>query len=446
MPYLSLAIEAQVDSEGRVLSADPHLKRLHKNNGGLESGILAIPSLLNLVQLAWRTGVTIERAAMAIDENKHVELWAKAQRRDGHVLLTISGWQEVSNRRSPSSTILPPSSKSHLVADSAALLLDCNHTIVHVGPDLFDLVGSKSIGLPFDRIFHTQEPDGLRFFNEDTPHEVSVKTREGHFELTFAVSSVKGTNNELLGFDFRRLPLPPEFASGTDMQVSKQTNLGFGRQFASAVRQPLSRIIANAETIGSHVNGPVSESYAGYAQDIASAARHLSELVSDLEDLDAIDRNDFKVASEKVELGDIAQRVKGLLSLKAADHHITLETPAFQGKIEVAGEFRRILQIVINLVGNAIRYAPDGSTVEISMHTNPCRLEVADEGQGVKPQDRERIFEKFERLGRSGDGGSGLGLYISRRLARAMGGDLTVDENGKGGALFTLRLPEYRRD
>jgi signal transduction histidine kinase len=101
------------------------------------------------------------------------------------------------------------------------------------------------------------------------------------------------------------------------------------------------------------------------------------------------------------------------------------------------------LQVLLNLVGNAIRYAPDGSTVtiEIEKRGSSISLTVADEGHGIPVEDRERIFEKFERLGRTGDGGSGLGLYISRRLTRAMGGDLTVADAPSGGALFRLTLP-----
>jgi signal transduction histidine kinase len=66
---------------------------------------------------------------------------------------------------------------------------------------------------------------------------------------------------------------------------------------------------------------------------------------------------------------------------------------------------------------------------------------VNDQGQGINAEDRERVFEKFERLGLTGDGGSGLGLYISRRLARAMGGELLVRNAQGGGACFELRLP-----
>jgi signal transduction histidine kinase len=94
-------------------------------------------------------------------------------------------------------------------------------------------------------------------------------------------------------------------------------------------------------------------------------------------------------------------------------------------------------------VNNAIRYTPGSSTVTLSCWTDGVRawLCVADEGQGLTQEQVDRLFAKFERLGRSGDGGTGLGLYISRRLARAMGGDLSVEATPGQGARFVLELP-----
>ena len=107
------------------------------------------------------------------------------------------------------------------------------------------------------------------------------------------------------------------------------------------------------------------------------------------------------------------------------------------------GEFRRVLQILVNLVGNAVRYSPEGSEVRIVTECDHghARIMVIDQGQGVAVADRERIFEKFERLGRDDSGGSGLGLYISRRLARAMGGDIRIGGAPGEGARFILTLP-----
>jgi signal transduction histidine kinase len=112
--------------------------------------------------------------------------------------------------------------------------------------------------------------------------------------------------------------------------------------------------------------------------------------------------------------------------------------------ITASAEFRRVLQILLNLVTNAIRYSPDGTEVriEIAERSDMAEISVQDQGAGVSLADQEKIFAKFERLGRTGDGGSGLGLYISRRLARFMGGDLTVETLEQGGAKFTLTLPK----
>ena len=228
-----------------------------------------------------------------------------------------------------------------------------------------------------------------------------------------------------------------------DHQGMEPTGVLFGRQLAPVLRQPLGRIIANAETIGSELNGPIRENYALYAKDIADAARHLVALVDDLGDLEAVERTGFVTAKDNIELGDVARRVSGLLALKAADHSICIVTPDDTQKVPAVAEFRRVLQILLNLLTNAIRYSPDGTEVliEIATSNDAAFVMVSDQGTGIAEVDRERVFEKFERLGRSGDGGSGLGLYISRRLARAMGGDLTVDSAAGGGAKFTLRLP-----
>src|SRR5690606_15790375 len=114
--------------------------------------------------------------------------------------------------------------------------------------------------------------------------------------------------------------------------------------------------------------------------------------------------------------------------------------------VPAIAEFRRVLQVLLNLLGNAIRYSPEGSQVWLRVESEDgrARIVVADQGQGLSEEQQARVFEKFERLGRRGDGGTGLGLYISRRLARAMGGELSVESAPGQGARFILDLPADR--
>jgi signal transduction histidine kinase len=101
-----------------------------------------------------------------------------------------------------------------------------------------------------------------------------------------------------------------------------------------------------------------------------------------------------------------------------------------------------VIQILVNLIGNAIRYSPQGAAVSLSFSrtAGTASVSVRDHGPGVAPADRQRIFERFEQAQPS-EGGTGLGLAISRLLARSMDGDVSLDSAPGEGALFTLTLP-----
>ena len=217
----------------------------------------------------------------------------------------------------------------------------------------------------------------------------------------------------------------------------------FGERLDKALRAPLAQIIASAETIGAQGEGPIRTDYAGYAGDIATAGRHLLALVDDLVDLQAIERPDFRPEGEEIDLADVARRAAGLLAVRAGERQVRIDAPAAGESLPARGDFRRALQIVVNLLTNAIRYSPEGGQVWIrtDREGDLAALIIADQGKGISADDQARIFEKFERVDPSEPGGTGLGLYIARRLARAMGGDVAVDSAPGQGARFTFTLP-----
>ena len=133
-----------------------------------------------------------------------------------------------------------------------------------------------------------------------------------------------------------------------------------------------------------------------------------------------------------------------LVGPAAAKRQIAIETDHFERRIEVRGEMRGIVQIVANILANAVRHSPDGGTVAVVFDDAGRRvsLTVADQGPGISRIDQARIFERYEQTGSAelAAQGTGLGLAISRRLARAMGGEITLVSAPGEGARFTLEL------
>jgi signal transduction histidine kinase len=217
----------------------------------------------------------------------------------------------------------------------------------------------------------------------------------------------------------------------------------FGARLEKALRGPLSQIIEQAESIGAQRDGPIRRDYAEYANDIASAGRHLLGVIGDLVDLQAIERDDFRPRTERIDLTELARRAAGLLKVGASERSIRIDAPAMDETLFASGDEGRVIQILVNLIGNAVRHSPDGASIWLRAEAEAGHavLVVADQGPGIAQDDHQRVFEKFTRIDPSDGAGSGLGLYIARRLARAMGGDIAVDSAPGQGARFILSLP-----
>ena len=231
----------------------------------------------------------------------------------------------------------------------------------------------------------------------------------------------------------RRHPAPPP--------PTAEPLLGddFGEPLRRALERPLSRIVATAESLRL-AEGAIPDTYRDYARDIAEAGRHLQGLVGDLVELDQLERAQL-VQREPIDLALVANRAAGLLGLRASERDVVVRVEA--APCRALGDERRALQIAVNLLSNALGHSDPGTQVVLATGYNAeeAWLSVADEGPGIAPTDQARIFDKFVRLAPGRAPGSGLGLYISRRLARAMGGELAVDSTPGSGARFTLTLP-----
>jgi signal transduction histidine kinase len=145
----------------------------------------------------------------------------------------------------------------------------------------------------------------------------------------------------------------------------------------------------------------------------------------------------------QIDLGASADEAFGLVEAEAEEKSVILQREGAQS-LAAIGDPRAIIQILVNLLANAVRHSPVGGHVTLSLvaGTDFASATIADEGPGIAPADQERIFERFEQAQPSS--GAGLGLAIARRLARSMGGDITLVSVPGEGARFTLSVPLAR--
>ena len=446
---------ARTDARDWLIEADEPLAGLQLRSGGELPGIIASPALLELVRKSRLYGLRLARAIRAQDDHEQITAWVEVEPGEGGEGCTIglSNWQTAP---------LPDSDGAEAVDRRAGIARQLAELSARLGPGQelltvdaetpeLDMVAERmreGLGTPWtefvtlegnvhEQPLHWRLLDGARLRLEGSAR---------HWKAHLVPLGQPDPGSA--GFELYLVAEEPLEAAGqppSEERPRPTFSTAIGREIAPVLRQPIARIIANAETIRTQLAGPLAEEYSNYAADISSAGEHLLALIDDLADLEVVEDEQFTTAPDRVDLADVARRAAGILGVRAQERGIGIDAPKEGESAPAIGEFRRVLQVLLNLVGNAIRYSPEGSVVwlRVEQEGGRARLVVADQGEGLSEEQQARVFEKFERLGRSGDGGSGLGLYISHRLARAMDGELTVESAPGQGARFTLDLPSF---
>jgi signal transduction histidine kinase len=444
---------ARTDGRDWMIEADEPLASLQLRSGGELPGIVATPALLELVRKARRYGLKLARMIAAQDDHEKVTAWVEIEpEKNGEgCTIGVANWHAE-----------PLPLEEIAVADErrAAIERHVAELTARLGPDQEVLsveCGSAELQAVAERLHEGQGRHWRDLVEvEGDGHVVTKHWRQLDGARVIVPGSARHWRARLLplgqpepgkaGFDLLLVAdEPPARPAEAAAGARAVANAAIGRDIAPVLRQPIARIIANAETIRTQLAGPLAEEYSNYAADISTAGEHLLALIDDLADLEVVEADDFSAAPDRIDLADLARRAAGILGVRARERGIEIDAPKVGESVPAIGEFRRVLQILLNLLGNAVRYSPEGSQVWLRAEAEggSARITVADQGEGLTSEQQAKAFDKFERLGRSGDGGSGLGLYISRRLARAMGGELTVESAPGQGARFTLELPTF---
>ncbi|WP_281783535.1 ATP-binding protein [Sinimarinibacterium flocculans] len=233
-------------------------------------------------------------------------------------------------------------------------------------------------------------------------------------------------------------------------QRTSEDKTVFLAQVSHEIRTPMNAIFGFSGLLQDRLDDPDN---LRYIDAITSSAHALLGVVNDLLDYSSIESGKVTLARRPCDLREIVDSATSLLAPQAADKQLALTTTvdeALPTALLMDGD--RVRQMLLNLVGNAIKYTDSGSvTVSVSAHsgalpqTATCRIEVIDTGPGIEEEDQARIFEPFSRCGPSGlGGGTGLGLSITRQLARAMGGEVSLVSRPGEGSRFCLTLPDLQ--
>jgi len=211
------------------------------------------------------------------------------------------------------------------------------------------------------------------------------------------------------------------------------------------LRTPLNAIIGFSELTMNRMFGPIQPKYHEYASDIHRSGRHLLELINDILDMSKIDAGKMTINLEVMGLSDAMMQCRRLVEPLAMERDIILNCN-FGDELLIADPLR-FRQIMVNLLTNAVKFTPPGGIVDIGALRSPNRLKiwVSDTGVGIAPEDIPKILEPFVQVGdmqSRGNGGSGLGLPITKALVEMHGGNMTIDSRKGAGTVVTVILPQ----
>jgi signal transduction histidine kinase len=211
------------------------------------------------------------------------------------------------------------------------------------------------------------------------------------------------------------------------------------------LRTPLNAILGYTELILDGIYGTPTERISDVLQRVDKSGHHLLELINDVLDLSRIEAGQLSLSVGEYCLSTVVAEVCLAIQPLAVDKGLTLETTIPDNLPRALGDERRIRQVLLNLLGNAVKFTDAGEVrVEARADGGILRVSVSDSGPGVAGVDGERIFEAFQQADGSSTkqkGGSGLGLAISRRIVELHGGRLWLERTGRPGATFSFTLP-----
>ena len=232
---------------------------------------------------------------------------------------------------------------------------------------------------------------------------------------------------------------------GKQLEIASQHKSQFLANMSHELRTPLNAILGYTELILDNIYGDTPDKMRGVLERIASNGKHLLGLINDVLDLSKIEAGQFTLSLTDYSIKNVVQSVFSVVESLATAKQLALKTEVPPGLPSAHGDERRLTQVLLNLVGNAIKFTDKGEVaIRASVSDGSYTFSVRDTGPGIAEADRGKIFEEFQQADSSATkkkGGTGLGLSISKRIVEMHGGRIWVDSTVGQGSIFSFTVP-----
>ncbi|WP_193173401.1 sensor histidine kinase [Nisaea nitritireducens] len=325
-------------------------------------------------------------------------------------------------------------SKSELVGSQVEMLMPAAHRKRHVG------FRERYVEAPRARnMASNYELQGVRRSGEQFPVEISLSPVPVGSDILI-LSAIRDVTERL---ERERR------ARANEVELEKLVNVNrFLFSLSHELRTPLNAISGFAATLLMGLSGPLNDEQQDHLKTIEQSAEHLLALINQLLSLMQPEFNSENMIIEKIDGRDAASAVCKMMEREASAKGLSFKLDGPEKPIKLKSSHRMLTQILINLVGNAVKYTDRG---DVTVRIRRCgrgdgaavQFEVTDTGIGIPDEARERLFEMFYRANRDQEKeGTGIGLFISQQLAVRLGGRIEFSSAQGQGSKFTLSLPQ----
>jgi len=284
-------------------------------------------------------------------------------------------------------------------------------------------------------LVHGKEVVGLLVVRRRTPGAFPQNTVD--LMKTFAAQSALAIQNARLFHEIED--------KGRELEIASKHKSQFLANMSHELRTPLNAILGYTELVLDSIYGDVPDKARGVLERVQTNGKHLLGLINDVLDLSKIEAGQLTLSLSDYSLANLVQGVYVAVEPLAAKKNLALTTKIAPSLPVGHGDERRLSQVLLNLVGNAIKFTDRGEVaIEASLANGSFNVAVRDSGPGIAAADQVKIFEEFQQVDNTltkQKGGTGLGLAISKQIVEMHGGSIVVDSELGKGSTFTIKLP-----